>query len=437
MSQAWPGRGGPLIALLVVALTGAPAALAAPAPTLPALLEAARRRSPVAREQQAVVAQARAETSVARAELWPRLAASASYARNQFATAVTIPDGSGGSLSATIVPIDQVDAALELTVPVLDLGARRRVGAARARAEQAGASADDRGRVLAEQVVQAYYRWVGGHALRAAATSARAAASAQLEVATARAGAGLAVELEVARARAEVARADKLDADAGLLIVVSASDLTRATGLEVGPAAPAPKLAVPDAAEAPLAAWLPGAERSADVAVAVGATRVAAAEVAAARAAWWPQLAVFASERLSNADGFSGRAASWAAGVRLGWRLDRGLLARQDLADASARTAGARLEVARAAGRDRVRERWHQVEARRVALRAARALVDAARAERGVAQTRFADGVELQLRVIEAEGRLVDAEVAEIQARAELALARALLRVAAGREVEP
>jgi outer membrane protein TolC len=62
-------------------------------------------------------------------------------------------------------------------------------------------------------------------------------------------------------------------------------------------------------------------------------------------------------------------------------------------------------------------------------------LIEAARRASTVAKDRYAVGATTQLEVIQVERDAFQAEVGHIQARTELASARAALRISAGREL--
>ncbi|MEZ4366004.1 MAG: TolC family protein, partial [Kofleriaceae bacterium] len=264
---------------------------------------------------------------------------SAGYTRNQDETIVTIPRTGEAPVVATIVPLDQLDAQAQVTVPLFDLGARRTIRAADAEVAAARADVASGARVVEEAVVHAYYRWVAGHALvRAGEASAAAAAEVSAD-ARRRVAAGLALALEVAQAAAQEARARRAVADARLVIADAERELTTLTG--AAPAGPPPELGEGTAPEAPLASWLDGAPVAAEVTAARARRDALAARRAAARARWAPVVSGFARERLSNGAGF-GQSAQWSLGVSLSWQLDRGTAAAVDVAGASEAVAAAR-----------------------------------------------------------------------------------------------
>lgn len=404
---------------------------AAAEPGLDDFLRAGRSASLDVRERAAIADESAAAIEVAEAALWPRLSASGGYTRNQHEVVVSIPTGTG-TTNATITPSNQVEATVQLDVPVLDLGARRKLGAARAADEATQARTRVTRADVDRAIVRAYYQWVGGSALLEAAVGAERSADDNLRVLTARAGAGLAKDLDVARARAQVARATQTSADARAAIASARRSLIALTGLEPGGAAPS--LASDIAAEAPVARWLADVDQLPELAAAAADRRAAVAREEAERATLVPTVGVFARERLTNAAGF-GQAFSWAVGVTASWQLDRGTLARRHQTAAQTATGAVRLLRAGQDARDRVDEAWHQVEALRARVAAASAQAEADRLAATIARDKLPLGQATTLDVVVAATDALDADVALIQARADLAAARALLRLAAGREV--
>ncbi len=417
----------PALAACALVLVARPAAAQ---PRLDDFLRAGRGASLDRRERAAIADESAAAIEVARAALWPRLSATAGFTRNQHEVVVSIPTGAG-TTDATITPANQLEATVQLDIPVLDLGARRRVRAARATDEASQAQTRVTGAEVDRAIVRAYYQWVGGSALLDAATGAERTADDNLRVLTARASAGLAKDLDVARARAEVARAAQASADARVAIAGARRALVSLTGLEPGGAAPA--LAADLTVEAPVAGWLAEVEQLPEIAAATADRRAARAREDAERATLVPTVGLFARERLTNAAGF-GEASAWAVGVTASWQLDRGTLARRRQTAAQTATGAVRVARASQAARDRVDEAWHQVEALRARVTAAAAQADADRLAATIAQDKLPLGQATTLDVVVAATDALDSDVALIQARADLAAARALLRLAAGRE---
>jgi outer membrane protein len=414
-------------------LAGATTTHAAP-PALGELIDRAHRHALAAREQAGAVAEAEAAVAVAAGALWPALTASAGYVRNQHEVTVSIPRGDDPPLDATITPFDQLDVSLQLTVPLLDLASRRQRDAALAQRDAARASLGVTTAEVDRAVVRAYYQWLGGQALaRAAAASAQAAAS-QVELVERRAGAGLALDLDLARARAQEARSRKAIADAKLAIAGAVRLLASLTGVRVeGEAPPLPQ----DAAAGPALATLAGGIAGLPELVSARASRDAAvARARAERGGLVPAISAFARERVSNAAGF-GDAFNWAAGVQLTWQLDGRTLGRIEQGRAAEATSAVRLARADQEARDRLTDAWDQVEALREGVVAATAQAASSELAARIARDQQAQGTATPQQVIDAAAAALDAEVALIRARADLAAARALLQLAAGGQVAP
>jgi len=411
----------------VVAIAAWPRA--ATAETLAELLAAGRRSGLDLAEARASADVAAAAVDVARAPLWPTLEVGLGYALNQDPASFPL-----GTETITIVPRHQLDARVALTVPLYDPSARAAVAVAVADRAVATAQLAVAERASDRVIVRAYYAWVGGAAAEAAAVNARAVAVDNLAVVERRAAAQLASPVDVARAQAAIADADATVASARLVVANAVRQLATATGAP--PVGPPPALPVDTAAEAPLASWLAGAVAEPELAAAQARRAAAGARTAAARAAWWPSLVATATERVTTATGF-GEPASGAIGLELRWRYGLATPRQVGVARATAGLEASRVARAEQAARDRVIDAWHQVEARRATALAAVARVEATRVGAAVARERFAAGTGTQLDVSLAQRDALAAELAVVSAQAELAADRALLRLAAGREVAP
>lgn len=412
------------VALLVVAGAVQPALAA---PTLGEFLNAAHSTNLDVREQASIVDERDAAERVERGTLWPRLSASADYLRNQHAVIVGIP--LDPPIDATIQPFNQVDATIQLDVPLVDLGAHRRVAAAALDRDAARATRDVTSAEVERNVVRAYYQWVGGTALLASTRGARQAAADDVAVLESRFGAGLAQELDVARARSQVARADQTIADAALTIATARRTLRTLTGID--PSGDAPALPVDTSAEAPLDTWLVSVGAAPEVTSAAANARAADARASADKLSYAPTIGLLARERLTNASGF-GNAATWTVGVTASWALDRQVPARVQQSTATAATAQIRIAHASQDVRDRIIDAWNQIDALRARTDAAAAQTDADHLAVRVATAKLSGGQATQLDVVLAKRDALDSDVVLVQARADLAAARALLRLAAG-----
>lgn len=397
-------------------------------------LRASRSASLDIAEQAQAVEQRAAEVELERGALWPSLATSASYTRNQNETVVFIPRMDGAPIEATIVPANQLDLTVTLSVPLVDVATWKRVSAASANLEAARGTLEVRTDEIERAVVRAFYQWVGNAALVRSAQVAEKAAQDNLAVVEQRASAGLASPLDVSRARAQVARARESIASAELGVVTAQRTLRTLTGLET--ASEAPPLPEDLAPEAPLEAWLSRVGSLPELRAAQASQRAAQASAQAERLAWLPTLSAFASERVTNAAGF-GQADNWSAGLQLSWLLDRRTLARHRLGQVSVATSAVRVRRADQDARDRITDAWNQITAERARAEAAAAEAEAARQSVEVATTRFAGGTATQIEVIQAQRDAFAADVSLVSARANLAAARALLRLAAGEEIAP
>lgn len=382
-----------------------------------------------------VEARARAEAEFAQAwgALLPSITASGGWTHNQYAAQVTIPTGATTSSTIVITPIDQLDATLRAEVPLIDATRWLRTAASSASA----AAAREREQVSREQarrqVISAFYSYLAARSLLESAQRSLALARTQLEVTTARQTAGVAGELDLMRATAEVERNQQLLADAESLVATGGRTLETLSGLAptvVPPLPrdelqPVPPLEVLGAGLGDLPA-VRAAERELDA---------AQRTTAAAGLLLVPTINAQFTERFTNATGFQGANALYNAGLTFNWRLDvpgvQGLRA-QRAVEATALISAQR---AQRQASDQLHSDWHKLNAALKKVQAARSQVVAARRASAIAHERSAAGVATQLDVIQAERDLFAAEAAEIQASAELASARALLAVSAGREV--
>jgi len=387
------------------------------------------------REAIAVAAQRNQELLAAYAKLAPTASATVTYTRNQNQVEVDLPQlgptgvPTGSPIMAVLTAVDQTDAVFSLGVPLVDAGAWQRIGVARdiaeaARARQSAAVLDNQ-----KQVARAYFQYVAAYALVAAGERARDAASENEQTLLRRRQLGLSSELDLARASADTERARQSIADAELTRDLAARSLETLTGLL--PSGTVPALGVELREEAPLPAWESASARLPQVRAAVAEARAARK---LARAAWMtyvPSVSGMVSERLTNAGGF-GQSATWTAYLSLGWRADLASLysarAMQAAGDASAvQSARTRRDA-----EDQIYNAWSRTRAYLARSRAARAQAESAQLAASLSHKRYAAGSATQLEVIQAERDAFAAEVSRIQADADLAYSRVLLRLNSG-----
>lgn len=436
-----PRRRARLPRLLAALTLGAATALCQDASALqplPDFLRAADADTPERREAILLAEQREAEAAQSWGRLLPAFLARGTYTRNQRAIEVTLPSGPPGPGGAptggqriVITPENQLEALLQLEVPIIDVARWRGVGAANAAADSARARAAATRLDVERTVAERYYQVVAAEALEGAARRSLAAAHENERIAKARVGAGASTELETDRATAETERAKQSIADAELLQAVARRALESLTRLRPTPGAPA----LPDdlREEAPLQTW--EARPLANlplVRAAEAETRAVAAQSDVARALLLPTISANATERITNATGFQGQNAFWTLSLIATLRLDVASVQGLRAADKAAGAARAREARVRRVSRDQIHDAWQRVHAQIAKSRAARAQAKAAQRAAQIARERYQSGVATQLDVIQAERDAFGADVARIQADADLAYARTLLRVAAG-----
>jgi outer membrane protein TolC len=395
---------------------------------LDSFLERAKTQSFDAREASATARQRSAEASAALGRLTPSLSARGVYTRNQEEVAATFPTMPPRRL--VITPLNQLDAFLQLDVPILDLASYHRYRAATALAEsaseQSGATTID----VARSVTRAYYQLQGAGALLVSASESIKAAEANLKNVDDRRAAGAATDLDHERAAASVARAQQDLADAELGAALAARSLETLSGLTP---TPPEGLAEDDLhGEGTLQNWLALAEQVPQERVAQKLGEAAEQNRKAASRALLPTLAGSAQERITNATGFSGRNTAYTLQLVLSWRLDYTSVASSDAQSAALEVQRVRVERTKRAAQDAAFEAFRRVEAGLAKSRAARAQASAAARAAQLSMDRYSAGVATQLDVTQAQRDAFLAAAAKIQADADLAFARASLRLASG-----
>jgi outer membrane protein TolC len=94
-------------------------------------------------------------------------------------------------------------------------------------------------------------------------------------------------------------------------------------------------------------------------------------------------------------------------------------------------------ERVRLAARDQIFGAWQRVHADIIKSRASRAQVKAAELASQYARERYLEGAGTQLEVVQAQRDAFAADVARLQADADLSFSRAVLRLAAGQSLDP
>ncbi|MEQ1501119.1 MAG: TolC family protein [Myxococcota bacterium] len=388
------------------------------------LLDRAAAIDPQAVQFAAEADAAAARVRVARADLLPRLSATAAYTRNEVATEVALP----GQSAVIITPIDQLDAVARLDVPLVDLGSWSSLAAAGACSDAAQADATASTEAALLEVVRSAWDLRTALVADAAASAAIATDEQVLDQATARRDAGTGPSLDVLRATADLARTRGVAAGAGADVAAARRARWARTGVD----------ALPDdlVARAPPDGDLDASALARPEVVAARATLACRSRSAdAVSRGFAPSVTAFAQERVTNATGFSGRAGIWSAGAQLDWTpLDGGRrLAAVDEARADRLAAQAALDRQERQASDGLADARTRLEAAGLSASAARDRSEAATAAADDARTRFEAGTGGGVDVSLASGEALDAAVDLARAESGYAVAVEVLRVAAGR----
>lgn len=329
---------------------------------------------------------------------------------------------------------NQLTAIFRIDVPIIDVARWVRVAGAGINKESAELREAYMKDVITRQVVGAYYGYAAALALRQSAEKSFAAAEAQAKLMEIRTKAGSTTELDLARARAEVQRNRQTVADAVSMIATSRRALRTLTNIE-------PPDALPEwVDDTTPEASLEELEKRIDQLPAVKASdkEAKAGELASTGAALTlvPVVAANFQENISNATGFTGQNASYSLGLTATWRLDVPTVANIAGAGALANQAKLAAEKTRLQSRDQINADFQRFTAALIKIDAAKAQVEAAQRAAQVSRDRYAVGSATQLEVIQAERDLFTSELGQIQARTELATARASLRLSAALPLE-
>jgi outer membrane protein TolC len=418
-------------AALLVGVAAATWSWASPARAiqpLPAFLGAANEANPDLLIACSTSAQREAESDRSTGTLLPSFTAQGTYTRNQYE--VSFPESAvmpGATGAITILPQNQLDGSLTLSVPVLDVAAWERRGAARATLEGSKADIESARADVARRVTRAYFQLVANEALLVAAQRALEVSRANLGIVTDRKSGGTATELDVQRATADVARAEQDLSAAGFSVVTGRRSLETLSGLAPEPVTSFPADDLHE--EGSLERWFSGTAQLPQVKSAASAERAAEASVNAAKSGWLPTVTASAQERFTNAPSLTLHKSYYTLQATASWRIDATIPAATRAQRAAATTSSLRARATRRNAEDAIFQDYHQVQASIEKARSARAQVQAAVAAAGLARDRFGGGLATQLDVLQAEQDQFRAEVARIQADADLAYARTALRL--------
>jgi len=395
---------------------------------------AARERNPAALEAGANLRESGAEADAALGRVLPGISVNGRYARNQYGADINLGALGGPDRTIVLLPENEWTGVATATVPLLDLPNFQRIAAARTATAGAARQLDATRLEVEAAVAQSYYQLIASIALVGASNEALQVSREALRLAQEHYRAGNAALLEVDRARAEVEQRLQQVASAELQVAVASRALGSASGV-VPDLSSSPELDPDLKPEAPLSEFERELPTVPAVAAAAQSTRAAEQLATAQRLTLVPSIAGYFAETGSNAPGFVGHDWSYQAGVTLTWSLDLTTFANIRRQDAQADAARAReLHTSLSSG-DAIHQQWNTVAAGIAKSRAARAGRQAAFEAATQAQTRYAVGNVTQLDLLQAQRDAFIADVNRIQADAELANARAQLRLASGRSL--
>lgn len=414
--------------IAVALLAASPAVALQP---LERFLASARDHSPDSLEARANLSQQGAQADAALGRVLPGVSARAGYTRNQYESRFTLALPGLPAQSSTITPLDQLSGNATLNVPLVDLASFRRIDAARTSEREAGRRLDATLLQVEGQVVQDYYQLVADVALVAASERALGVSRESLRLAEARFQAGTAPVLDVDRARADVEQQVQQRASALLQLALAARALTSSSSVEPDLSASV-DLADDLHPEPELSTFEAGLADLPSVAAAALGARAAEQQTNAQRLALLPVLSGSIAEYGTSAPGFGAHDWYFQAGLTLSWSLDLTSFANIRGQDAAAEAARARELRARLSANDAIHAQWSTVGAGIARSRSARVGREAAAHAAELARQRYQAGTTTQLELLQAQRDAFSAEVARIQADADLSNARAQLRLSSG-----
>jgi outer membrane protein TolC len=401
---------------------------------LSVFVKGARETSFDAREQQATLDQRSWEAKAALGRLLPSLSATGIYTHYQY-KAVFPPGtlGPGQTEEIALQPQNQWEGIFQLDVPLVDLSQHARYKQAQHLKRASEAQSESIDSNLDRQVAQSYYTYVGASALVLAAEKSLANSEENLAYVRSRVALGVATELDQERAIANVESAKQDLADANLIVVTAGRNLETLSGLR-----PSKVEAYPEDdlhREGSLEEWITRRDLPSDR---VQAELVQASKSAkkAAQYALLPTLSAKAQERVTNATGFTGQAASYTLQGILAWRLDYGTYATAQSQRAAAEIQRIQAERIRRSAEDVIFDAYNRVETGIIKSASARAQAQAATKAANLALERYKVGAVTQLEVTQSQRDAFQAQASRVKADADLALARVLLRAVAGLPID-
>jgi outer membrane protein TolC len=392
--------------------------------------------NPQNRAAHATVSQRDAEESIATGGLLPNFSATGTYTRNQYEVTTAALAGNinipGFHFPTTVIqPQNQLDANLTLNVPIINVANWERRSAAKTALAGAHFDAANNELVVEKNVLRDYYNLLGDEAVLLSAQANLELAQHNLQLVRDRKESGTSSELDVQRALADVAKTEQSLTAGELAVTNTRRDLYSLSGLVAEPATAFPEDDLHT--EEPLERWT-GRTSEMPAVLSAKAARVNAEQNASAvKAALLPTISGTAEEKFTNATAFiGGNTEVYLLQLTANWKLDTTIVPQIKAQNAAAAVARANEDHARQAAEDAIFLDWHQIHADIESARSSRAQLVAAKLAASLAEDRYQSGVATQLDVLQARQDEFAADVARIQADADLAYARLALRLDSG-----
>jgi outer membrane protein TolC len=389
----------------------------------------ARKNNRSIKVDRAALVAAQTQTETAWSALLPVIAAQGKFTRNY--TKVEFPAGAFGPTPFLLQPLNQWDASISGTTPLLAPAAWAGLKSVKASVASSEANFAAQEAELLVTAGQAFLAAAGTDELVEARRSSVVVAQATLKDAQVRLSAGSVTKVDVDRAQVTVVRTEQQEREA-----VTARDRSyRTLGTLLQSNKPFkvdtnfPASAMPNPNDVQTALHLRPEFR------ALEETAKSADQEANARAwLWAPVLSAFGNARVFNYDNFHLDRHSWAAGAQLDWQLFDGGARDAARHQANARAAQAREQAAVFADqvRDDLANSSSDLRTKQQGVEAAQRAVTLSNESLELIRTQYSAGTATQLDLLEAQDALIAANVALVQARFDVASADLTLRYSAG-----
>jgi len=400
--------------------------------TLEQALAQAKKNNRSLTAEQARLEQAQVNVDRAWTVLFPTLAAQGKFTRNNTA----FPFQVNATEIRTIQPVNQLDAAINFTMPLLVPAAYPALHAVemnqKVSEETYKTSLDN----ILFAVAQTFHSAVLADEVLLARRANITVTRATLTNAQTRFSAGSVTKVDVDRAELAVLRAVQAERDAQLALDQTyralATLIQEPPGFHVvAPTATAPAATTASDAggNVDLALHLRPEFRSLEATI-----EAENAEQRSYAWKWAPSLSGFGNARRFNYQNFKGDSYAWAVGLQLDWILyDGGIRDTQrHLAGAIAKEIAVRADVLRDTIRDDIANGLQQIATKTQGQQTAERSVDLARETIELVRVQYEAGTATQVDLLQAQDNLVAAQDALARARFDIALADLTVRRASG-----